>query len=262
MNPLTNQTSTSGQVPSLTADPDTDHTRRVWQNAVMNEPDGSKTLARPLTGDARAILERRLRDLDRLLMPMRGAEIQRASAAIAAMLGGFLSARSGDTKSVLTAYTAALNDLPLWAIEEACRKITRGALPDINPDFAPSAARLHQAVGELLIGLQGERHSIKTILETKPKDEEATPADARDRIVAGFAKLQSELHGRSSGGSDADKRRKAEMHQRQIERNDADIIAEWRAVGLEPIMSQGRPISLDLAKQIGAVRVERQQDVA
>ena len=53
--------------------------------------------------------------------------------------------------------------------------------------------------------------------------------------------------------------RKKESAREAIERNDQEILAEWESADLKPIMFNGRPVSLYLAKLMGltAERIER-----
>lgn len=232
----------------MRATPSVDLLTRVWANQVQTDEHGSKYLSRPLEGDARAILERRLREIDRLLLPWRGKQEEaRVTSAVARMLSGW--DRGGNATSVVASYCATLNDLPVWAIERACDQIGRGQLVDLNPDFRPSAARVHSAVADVIGGLQRERHGLKFILEAPTKDEQAATPDERERVVGAFKRLAEELRGPPR---EDDKRLFAARHHRVMARTDAAILAEWQAAGLKPIMNEGRPMSLTLARMLRA----------
>src|SRR5688572_9201416 len=62
-------------------------------------------------------------------------------AAILEMLGKFLNARPADPAKTAAAFVMEVQNLPLFAVEKACRDISGGRVADLNPDFPPSAAR-------------------------------------------------------------------------------------------------------------------------
>lgn len=218
----------------------------------MEDAQGGKYLARPLTGDARAILERRLREIDRLLLPMDPGDRFKAASFISAMLSGFLNARSNDPKATLAHFTAVLQEFPLWAIKEACSQVSNGKLPDLSADFAPSAPRMFQAVADCLLQLRGERFKIAQILEAPSKDEVAPDEQQRERIRIGFKKLSDELAPKTLGDKAQQISQKADAARRAIAANDRDILEEWQQAGKEPVFANGRAISLSLARQIEA----------
>lgn len=254
-NNLTNLTSISGTGLSLRAEPSVDHLERLWANQVQVDADGGKYLARPLDGDARTILEHRLHELERFLMPWRGdRERDRLVVALGSMLRGW----GVNAGAMVASYCAALTDLPLWAIEQACDQITRGMIADLDPDFRPSAARVHAVVGENLLMLQRERFQIKQILEAPTKDEPKKTPDEYSRIMAGFKKLSDSIRGRTTD-SDAAKREHTARAHRIGQQTDNEIAAEWRAHGVNVVPSHdGHQISLSLAKQIGLVKIDRE----
>jgi hypothetical protein len=74
------------------------------------------------------------------------------------------------------------------------------------------------------------------------------------RIRAGFEKLVAFLRAPQDEAEDA--RKRAEVAALSIARNDERITQEWLAFGLEPFRSSnGRPISLALARSMGLVRI-------
>lgn len=64
------------------------------------------------------------------------------------MLEAFPSSQSRITGDTAKVYRFAVEDCSLEAVKRACRAFVRGQVPGHNPDFAPTAPRLVQAVKE------------------------------------------------------------------------------------------------------------------
>ena len=68
------------------------------------------------------------------------------AAAVEALTWMFLTFRqqSDNAAGLAQAYLGGMADLPLWAVEKACRRFAQGHVPDRKTDaFAPSLAELH-----------------------------------------------------------------------------------------------------------------------
>jgi hypothetical protein len=93
-----------------------------------------------------------------------------------------------EAQVLIRKYADDLADMPLWAIKAAARDISRGAVSDMSPDFAPSAPRVRQLADEHLEWCKKELRDLKVIL-TAEVEPPANP-EVRARITLGFQKLQ------------------------------------------------------------------------
>src|SRR6185312_3053450 len=84
-------------------------------------------------------------------------ETTEALAAIGMMLHGFPSARSSITADSPRVYLFAVDELSLEAVKRACRRIIRGEVDGLNPDFPPPAPKLAQIAKECEARLKVER---------------------------------------------------------------------------------------------------------
>ena len=84
-------------------------------------------------------------------------ETTEALAAIGMMLQAFPSAQSSITADSARVYLFAVEDHSLEALKRACRKIVRGGVKDLKPDFPPAAPKLAQIVKDCEDELTVER---------------------------------------------------------------------------------------------------------
>ncbi|WP_334362401.1 hypothetical protein [Bradyrhizobium sp. AZCC 1578] len=99
-----------------------------------------------------------------------------------------------EAQVLIRKYADDLADMPLWAIKAAARDISRGAVSDMSPDFAPSAPRVRQLADEHLEWCKKELRDLKAIL-TADVEPPANP-EMRARINLGFRKLHENLSGK------------------------------------------------------------------
>lgn len=134
----------------------------VWRPSGRGHAEARKI---PDAGE-RAQLESRAAFLRRNVVPARESEKdrRRMGAAIAALFAGYPSQRNTNPQDIVAVYVSQLQDLPVWAVERACRSVIRGHAEGVSLDFAPSVARLYQlAKGEIGIA-QAEAHTIMAAL--------------------------------------------------------------------------------------------------
>jgi hypothetical protein len=100
-----------------------------------------------------------------------------------------------DAAAMIYQYTEALAGVPLWAVRDACKAIARGAVPDINPDFAPSSARLRKLVDDAVSALHAEARNIKSLLEAPVvlPDNSETAVRVKETVVTGLRTLSKKL---------------------------------------------------------------------
>lgn len=151
-----------------------------------------------------AVVRRALLPLDRAM-----AERERAARAIAAMLSGWVNARVADPAAKVSAYVAALADLPVWAVEQVCHDVARGRIEGLDAAFPPSAAQLHQLCEDAVSRLRKEANDLYAVsiakLEVHVSDEE------RRSIGVQMVDLSERL-GR---GNDADEAARLKVKQQQ-----------------------------------------------
>lgn len=228
----------------------------VFRNRL--EQDRGETVIRGglPTVEQRRTMQVRQEDLARALRPVRMNEQDRrkAGAAIASMLSAWIHTGRGDPKETVASFTAHLADLPLFAIEEACRKVSKGYVDGLSPDFPPSAARLHQLAMDACALLKQEMAQIHEVLAAKAYHE---PSDAeRERIAVGFRGLADELAGYEDAGRRAQREAAAkamdEANRRVFER---DCLAE----GVDPAGG----VSPSLLRKLDAMpRPQRDEEAA
>jgi hypothetical protein len=195
--------------------------------------------------EQRRTMQARHEDVARALRPVRMNEQDRrkAGAAIASMLSAWIFAGRGDPKETVAAFSAHLADLPLFAIENACRQVASGYVAGLSPDFPPSAARLHQLAMEACAALKQEMAQIHEVLTAKAYHE-PTP-DERERIGAGFQQLASDL----AETDDAQRRAQREEAMKSMEEaNRRTFERDCAAAGIDP----ARGVSPALLKKLGA----------
>lgn len=234
MNQLSPQNSTSISQPIRPAD-------RAFSDAVssiLNTVDrvGAGFIAKRLPSpELRQAITVRMADVRRALLPLERsmAEKERAARAVAAMLSGWVNARVADPAAKVSAYIATLGDLPCWAVEQVCAEVARGHVEGLDPDFPPSAARLHQLGETAIAQLRKEAaalHSVNVARLVAPEPTEA------ERVSIG-AKLM-DLKGELSRGSDEDHtaglRVKAEQNAAALARQQARVRAEYEHLGQSP----------------------------
>jgi hypothetical protein len=208
--------------------------------------------------ELRIAIKVRLGDLHRALLPLERsiAEKERAARAVAAMLSGWVNARVADPAAKVSAYVVTLGDLPVWAVEQVCAEVARGHVDGLDPDFPPSAARLHQLGEEAIARLRKEAADLVAVnsatLEARPPSQEE-----RARIGAKLMDLKEELQGRSDGGDLAAKHKvKFEQNAAELARQQARVKAEYAEAGI-PKPASPLALSLSARRTMAAVDAER-----
>lgn len=216
------------------------------------------TLEYALTTDDQDALKGRLATLRKVLAPTNaGTERQRIAEALSRMFSRFTNTGNvANPRATIAAYVSGLADLPTWAVLAGIADVERGAVEGLSPDFAPSAPRLHQIAESKLAELREEHRKVELVLTARvDADPVRTPeeiARAGERIRAMHAEARHVLQAGTEQEAAARAARSAEATVATIARTDAMIVAEYRAAGLDPVMRGGRPVSLALARAVGA----------
>ena len=145
-------------------------------------------LLEPLPGKVRFMLEQRR---NAVTVALQGGSRTDLEEQVAALMMGYPSMRGLskiEAQILVRKYADDLEGVPLWAIRAACKDISRGAVADVNPDFAPSAARVRQQADEHLERFVREARDLRTVLTAQVEP----PADPemKARIKLGFQRMQ------------------------------------------------------------------------
>jgi hypothetical protein len=140
----------------------------------------------------RSQLQIRLYKLQAELLPARPADL---APVVARMLLGFGSTRASEEveQAIVTQYVTVLADLPLWAVEKACRRFARGSVtkaecPDWKLAYAPSTAQLCHLAEGLVLELRREERQITDTLNGVPAYRPTK--EERKRVEHSFAELR------------------------------------------------------------------------
>jgi len=211
------------------------------------------------TVEQRRSMQVRFDDTARALRPVRMSEQDKrtAGAAIASMLTAWIYSGKGDPRDTIAGYVTHLSDLPLFAIEDACRKVAKGYVDGLSPDFPPSAARLHQLAIDACAALKKEMAEIHEVLTAKlhhePNDDE------RGRIAVGFQKLSEDLAESDDAAPKASREHAAkhldEANRRMFER-------ECQVAGVDPKGRVSPSLRKLIEEQTGSVSHETGEEAA
>lgn len=206
--------------------------------SIMNtvERVGAEFITKRLPStELRGEIKLRLADVRRALLPLERsiAEKERAARAVAAMLSGWVNARVADPAAKVSAYIATLGDLPCWAVEQVCGEVARGYVEGLDPDFPPSAARLHQLGDTAVARLRKEANDLHAV-NTATLEEVPPTEDQRARIGVKFMELKAELSKGDPVEHEARQRVKFEQNKTEMELQQARVRAEYAEHGLNP----------------------------
>lgn len=222
-----------------------------YAGQIMQDEQLGPTLPRLPTTAERAALDTALRDARARFRPTLESmtDRERAVEAFAALFAGYLNMRKLSPEETTATYVAFCADLPLFAIQEACRQVAHGKVEGLDPDWAPTAPRMH-VIAEMIRNKAYAREvlPIERVLAVKAL---TRPQLRPEQVAAG----QQLLRGAMQRIEDAEEQRLKPIRQRTIqdrhEREAKWIRDEWIANGREPPPGD-RPMSVSLAKSIGA----------
>lgn len=228
------------------------HIDRNLENAVASVLNSAETLngetlvKRLPSADLLAAVGKRLHGVRMALMPLDRsiAEKERAARALKAMLSGWMNARVADPAAKVAAYITTLGDLPCWVVERVCGDVARGHVEGLDPDFPPSAARLHQLGDEVVRRLKVEADELNRVKTAKLAPSEPS-LDERAAIAAQMRQRAEELGGPPRQDAEAAKQR----DRATIKLTDDMKLAEYAAAGIEPKYTGDKMlVSLTLAR--------------
>lgn len=152
-------------------------------------------LTEPLSVITRGRLSNRLLLLSGCLNAAGKDELRLEVAKLMAAYPSMRNTSTVDGVALVHQYAEALAGAPTWAVRDACKAVMKGAVPDINPDFVPSSARLRQLVDGYVSAAHQEARNINLLLEAPvvlPDNSEMAKKSA-EVISAGFKSLIQKL---------------------------------------------------------------------
>ncbi|SNS36569.1 hypothetical protein SAMN05216374_0993 [Tardiphaga sp. OK246] len=170
------------QTPSITTisnSPPVDHEVARVITALRSSMRDGNCLTEPLSLTTRGRLSHRLALLQACTEQASGDQIRLEIAKLMASYPSLRGASANDAAAMVFQYSEALAGVPLWAVRDACGAIARGSVKDVNPDFAPTSARLRQIVDGITTAAHLEAKQIGVILEAPvvlPDDDEKAEA--------------------------------------------------------------------------------------
>lgn len=178
---------------------------------------------------------------------------QLAGAAVAEMLHGFEAWKSKGKdelgkQDTIGWYVHELRDMPLFAIEAACQDVRQSRVPDLNPDWPPSSARMVALARTHADGAKKQHALVKAILGISHVREPEIDQQAKSqRVGEGLRALAETL---AETTEKIERERRDEIAAKSIKRTDQEILQEHKANNVKPIMAGGMPVSISLRKKI------------
>ncbi len=186
------------------------------------------------------------------MMPLNNSERAPLALALSRMLAGFNDHRPSNVEMTVATYITALSSLPFWAIERTIFDIERGHVEGLSPDFRPTIARIYQLTEAKLEEIRNENTRIEIILDARVDDVPSYDPEEGLRVEAKMKAFARELTKMSEAAREKNDQKQKENTQRALERRYDEFLAEYRVHGYKPIYSFGGPMSLSMARTIGA----------
>ena len=207
-------------------------------------------LERLPTADERKLLVQRYRALDPVVTPISYASSakQRAGAEIADMFKSWPAFKPGSLEESIGHYVMVMQDLPLFAIKEACLDIAHGKIEQLSTYAPPPAPFVYKLAQDKAKRIIDQHVTIRRILSTKNIPIEYKPSAAeKERIFEGLQARATEI-------SEAERKiieeRQQEVDTKKLEYTRATILREYQERGIPPVLFNGQPISMSLLKNI------------
>lgn len=223
---------------------DRHHRAITWQGNVP-------TLMAAVPADTREAMKDRLTALRKALAPINSmAERDQVALALTRMFSRYVNTGSvSNQRATITAYVTALSGFPAWAVLKAIEEVERGAVEGMNPDFPPSAPRLCQIAEGHTAQPREEKAKVEAVLNARVDEVTQRDPDEVARVAAKMRAAADELGARVAAEQGETEQRRRERDAQKIAANDREIIREYHAAGIAPVMaSNGRPMSMTLAR--------------
>lgn len=254
-------------LPGLVPNADVDRLANMFADAlVLNE--GPPALPRLPTDRERKALQTRCLELARAVRPIKMdiGEQESARKRIALLCNGWSANRGAgiDAAGLVSTYVFDLSDLPLFAILEACDAVTKGRvkLPDargierpIDPAYPVSSAQLYAVASKIAEARRRDEAKLRRVLSVRHVLTPEQPPEVRAKIAQGLKDLADSLR---MNAVPVDPGLKARVADEAFQANQRNILAEYKAMGMDPIYSEpGVLLSPSAARQNGALMNRR-----
>ncbi len=231
------------------------------QFTVFDE--GGLVLNRMPTATERQMLQNRKSELGRALMPTRETEADSIALrlSLSMWLGGYSSLAHADNVGLVASYVSYLQEKPLWAILRAIQASKdgrlevfdgKGATLPLSTAFAPSAQTMLDAATGYVRSYDAERDKIGNVLAARRLMRPEPTPESRARVGEMMTNLAKTIT--APFDAEADRRRteaRAALTKRNKERRDAEIIAEYARLGVEPqYATEGVLVSPELLRTL------------
>ncbi len=211
---------------------------RLW--SAWTPENGKRTIRREMTSAERDMTQRRVNALEPALAPFRRPqEDERVQTAIDGLFASYSSVRlSGEAYLArIHSFVMTLEDMPAWAIEQACVTIRKRGYEVIEGDkrrieqgWAPSEAQLHAAVESVVSQRRNALVSAKALLAA-PVEPKA-PEPSGPSVEASLAEFKQATGEDALDDAEA-KRRKLILEKKRAE-DLRQRTREYAAAGLMP----------------------------
>lgn len=185
-----------------------------------------------------------------------------AASVIASLLVGYSSARKDKSAAeTVTVYLEHLKTVPLFAIRAACEDVKAGRVYDVerrtgnriplDPDFPPSTVRLRSVAQKHVEVMASEKYRFELVLRAKRALPPPISEEERTAVGERFKELQADMAARAAISSLEETAAKLARADEQRARGERLIVAEYEALGLEPVRNGGILCSLSMLKNAG-----------
>ena len=228
--------------------------------ADLHEEGGTPMLSVLPSKAQRAVLIEHCNKLGTLIRPtsMATEDGKRAASALALMFSGFLSLRKADAVELVTTFLAHLEELPVFAIEAACRDVPAGRVTEydqrrgrhvpIDPAYPPTSPQLFAAAARHAEKHRAAHYNAGKVLAITKIYAPVSEAE-RERVQAKLKELATSLAERSADAMLRDSKR-AQAGAKELP-SSADLARrEYDAKRQKPIYAGDIMISPSLAQQI------------
>lgn len=223
---------------------------------------GRPILRRAMTAEERGKIESRARELDAALMSYREAQKDILASAIVKMLKAFPAMHKHDLRAALQiaqGYLEVVAGEPPWAILAVCHSVRTG-VAGCNPAWPPNEPEFAARVRAQTDPYRERLRQVRALLAAEAEQQsDASRRPTYEELRARYDGPHGEPWGLSA--ADTERRTRTEaLRAAEIAANDALIAREWAALGRPPITSNGRPISVALARSLGVLGIDAAQE--
>lgn len=229
---------------------------------------GREAIARFPTAVERQVMTRRLDELDHCLKSIKFSEDgeRQVDKALSMLFGGYPSLLKANANEMVPLYIAWLQDLPAFALIEACRLIgagkaiikdpATGEKKSVGVGYVPSHSEIHILAADIANRGWDEVIGINKVLRIKHLMPKEIEMDNRAKALLRVQKMHQQAKRIlsdpkiSKEQEEAEAARRRELHLIRETANEEMRLQDWEAIGLEPLRVNGKAMTLALAQQL------------